>query len=142
MKCDCGSNTRTTDTRKIPEGVWRRRDCPTCGAVLTTLEQKCETLSNPYRSSKLGTAVGGKVVAPPVPAVVRPNPPAKRSKATRKPTGAFHPAPADFAPDPTAHHRLAPREASVAVDRVTPTARDRIEDMKADREQSDYGWGK
>lgn len=84
MKCDCGSDTRTKDTRKIEQGVWRRRACPSCGAEFTTLEQRCETLKVPYTSKKNAAVKKGQVVAPPVPKVARPNPANKRAVALRE----------------------------------------------------------
>jgi hypothetical protein len=166
MKCDCGAKTQTKDTRMIDLGIWRRRECPTCGTVITTLEQRCVTLANPYPNKGGQAGAQGKVIAPPMPDTLdRPKPPEKRARALRenppaeakprrtrwadqpKPArppsvdGKFSPAPADFAPPPEHRWALPDKHASVPVDRVTPTSRDKIEDMKAARaDDKIYGW--
>lgn len=138
MKCECGTNTKTKDSRRIEKGIWRRRFCPSCGAEFTTLEQVCETLKVPYVcKNKTKDMAQGDVIAPPVPAVARPNPPNKRATALRK-------APAPAAPVSKPLPKTAPPKVKAEpqrVDRLAPSARDRIEDMKFEREQDDY-WGR
>jgi hypothetical protein len=62
-------------------------------------------------------------------------------KSRAKPTGTQYPTPADFAPtEPETQYNVG-RITSVAVDHLTPTARDKIEDMKATRDNDKlYGW--
>lgn len=134
MKCECGTDTKTKDSRRIEQGIWRRRFCPSCGAEFTTLEQRCETLVNPYTSKAGAREKKGQVIAPPVPAVKRPQPPNQRAIALRKPA---EPA---LKPKPLPAERQVVRAAPKAVDRVETTARDRIEDLKFEREQRDHGW--
>lgn len=130
MKCECGSDTKTKDSRKIEQGVWRRRFCPVCGVEFTTLEQRCETLVSPYTRNRDTMTAKAKVTAPPVPAVPRP----KRDYQAEKVKAPWAP------PDPPKPYH-GPRSPDLPpVDRRTPTARDRIEDMKAERETNDYGW--
>ena len=135
MKCECGTGLRTIDSRKIEQGVWRRRSCPACGATCTTLEQRCETLARPYRDAKTGEVSRAVVSATPPPAVTRP-------KVVRPPSpnGKFLPAPADFAPPPEPKSRHAPLVNRPPVDRNPPSARDRIEDLKAERAGAGHGW--
>ena len=157
MKCKCGENTQTKDTRKIDLGVWRKRVCPACGESFTTLEQVCVTAANPYRNGKNGKEVAGVIAPPEVPVVPRPNGPEKRSYATRKAARAAQPAKpkptprpptgvplpkADFAPPKEESDYALGRGNVPAVDRLTPTARDRIEDLKFQREMArdTYGW--
>jgi hypothetical protein len=129
MKCECGTDTKTKDSRRIDQGIWRKRFCPSCGAEFTTLEQRCETLRVPYTSKKDKQPVKGQVAAPPVPAVDRPNPPNKRATALRR------------APTPLPNEALPGVKAEpVRIGKPALSARDRIEDLKFEREQADYGW--
>ena len=52
MNCECGSDTNVKDTRTIEGSTakWRRRQCKTCSAIFTTMEQVVETL--PTKRSK------------------------------------------------------------------------------------------
>ena len=136
MKCECGTDTKTKDTRKIEQGIWRRRFCPSCGAEFTTLEQRCETLKNPYPNKKGAPLAQGVVVAPAATSVKRPQRENQRATGLRK-------APAPAAPKAKPLPQSAPprvKSEPARVDRLAPTARDRIEDLKFDREQADYGW--
>lgn len=131
MKCECGTDTKTKDSRKIEQGIWRRRFCPACDAAFTTLEQRCVTLANPYTRDKSAMAAKGKVIAPPVPEVPRP---ARRDYQAER-------VKAPWAPPPVPKILHTPRGPDrPPVDHVTPTARDRIEDMKFERRQDTYGW--
>jgi hypothetical protein len=152
VNCECGGKTQTKDTRKIEQGIWRRRKCVTCGAEFTTLEQRCETVRTPYTSKRSGDKRDALVVAPDVAKVVAP----RARAATRKPTPLRKlEAACDMIaaqPKPAPKVRRAPPPASIPprtdktypapqqVNRNEPTARDRIEDMKAERKNSDYGW--
>lgn len=133
MKCDkCGGKMLTNETRQIDLGIWRHRTCDTCDRVMTTLEQECETIKAPFLVKKDRKQAQGVIVAPPVPVVRKPTPrKTKRAIAQRKPEPKPLP---KVAPAPK------PKPDEVRVDRNEPTARDRIEDMKADREQGDHGW--
>jgi hypothetical protein len=122
MKCECGTDTKTKDSRRIDAGVWRKRFCPNCGAEFTTLEQRCETERYPYPPKKDRARAQGSVKAPAAQKVVGP-----RAKPALKPK-----------PLPEAPKRA--RAAPKVADRLAPTARDRIEDMKFDRENGDRGW--
>lgn len=141
MKCECGTGLRTIDSRKIDLGVWRRRVCPACGASITTLEQRCDTVANPYRRVSTGEVAQGQVTAPAAPPVPRPQRPRKDARPP-SPDGKFSPAPADFAPPPEPKSRFAPHATKAPVDRVQTSARDRIEDLRAERAGLGYGWEK
>jgi len=144
VKCECGGDTLTKDTRKIEQGIWRRRYCPACKTQFTTLEHRCETVAAPYTSKKGAHEKKGAVIAPAVPKVSTPR---ARNPAKPKPTPAEN---ATFTPKvrrgplpitiPPRTDKTYPQPK--VVDRLTPTARDRIEDMKFEREQRDHGWDK
>lgn len=122
MKCECGGKTQTKETRKVEQGIWRRRKCPACGAEFATIEQRCETLRTPY-TSRSGVKREGEIVAPEVPEVRRPTPEKKRPASVVIPprTDKTYPEPKQ-------------------VDRLERSARDRIEDAKFERSQKDHGW--
>ncbi len=46
MNCTCGAHTIVKDSRTQDRGQWRRRKCTACGAMFSTIEQVCETVSN------------------------------------------------------------------------------------------------
>jgi hypothetical protein len=77
MKCHCGFPTVVKDGRYIAEGYWRRRECPSCHAVITTIEQVCQTVK------------GRSGHKPKEPVITVPKPPkvtvAKRRNAEKKP---------------------------------------------------------
>jgi hypothetical protein len=127
MKCECGTDTKTKDSRRIDAGVWRKRFCPNCGAEFTTLEQKCETERYPYPPKKDKARAQGVVKAPAVRKVVGP----KQRKPAPEPALKAKPMPAE---------RQVVRAAPKAVDPLEKPARDRIEDLKFEREQRDHGW--
>lgn len=85
MKCPCGFPTIVKDGRYIPEGYWRRRQCPSCGAVITTVEQVCQTVK------------GKSGHRPKAPVITTPRPPkvtvSKRRNAEQKPTASKQKAP-------------------------------------------------
>lgn len=137
MKHECGGKLLTKDTRQIEAGIWRRRICDKCDQEVTTLEQVCETLKNPYPNKKGAAVAQGDVVAPSAPKVKRPQRENQRATALRK-------APAPAAPKAKPLPQSVPLRAKPEpqrVDQLTPSARDRIEDMKFEREQDDY-WGR
>jgi hypothetical protein len=108
----------------------------------TTLEQRCTTLANPHSTKR---HVKPTVVPPDVPVVNKPNPESRRARALR--------ADPNKPPETRGRKALGPASKRLqaeqppprtdepkAVDRNEPSARDRIEDMKFEREQRDYGW--
>lgn len=71
MKCTCGNSTNVTDARYIPEGYWRKRKCLGCGAVMTTVEQRCETISGSKGRQPVYTVPKPKAVKAPSARVAR-----------------------------------------------------------------------
>lgn len=130
MKCECGGKMLTRDTRQIDAGIWRKRSCDTCPIEITTLEQVCKTVKAPYAEKRDRVSAQGVVVAPTIPNVQQPSTrPTKTAVNVRR------------APKPADPNRLVVLEQRGPVDQVTQTARDRVEEMKADREAArEYGW--
>jgi hypothetical protein len=126
VKCEkCGGKVATLDTRQVDIGIWRQRGCAGCGDRFTTIEQRCETLKVPFVAKKNKVLAQGKIITLPVPAVTRPNPENKRAVVMRR------------APQP----KPEPERTDPPIAASTLLARDRIEDMRFDREQSrDHGW--
>lgn len=116
MNCTCGSDTCVKDSRPYDNrtSIWRKRQCKGCGTVFTTLEQVCETLP-----TKKGKPLG-------IPARSPQSRPLKREVK-----------PVDVAPTPRPKR---PRKSAqvyelpVQVDAITPKPRNRVEDLKAERE--------
>jgi hypothetical protein len=113
MQCSCGTTTIVKDSRRIPDGVWRRRHCNACGMTFTTVEQICETLKNTRAKTagKKATIVVDRPAASPAP---RP----KRSKRVQSPVSAYSP----------------PIGPSVGLSSIDRSARKRIEQVMDERE--------
>lgn len=67
MKCDCGGRLDVTSGRPYEDGYWRRMKCVDCGTVRTTLEQFCTTVRGNNHKQKQITfaAENGLVVVGP-----------------------------------------------------------------------------
>ena len=117
MNCACGSDSLVKDSRLYDNrtSIWRKRQCKGCGTIFTTLEQVCETLP-----TKKGRPFG-------VPAAK-----AKPEKRKVKPVIA---APTQRPKRPRVKKtKDLVLEKPAVVDALTPKPRNRIEDMKEQRE--------
>ena len=117
MNCARGSDTLVKDSRPYDNrtSIWRKRQCKSCGTIFTTVEQVCETLpckkGKPFGApSAIAKPEKHKVKPPEVTPTLRP----KRAR-----------------PKKTKDLVL---EKPALVDAVTPKPRNRIEDLKEQRE--------
>lgn len=124
MKCECGGRLDVVSGRPYEDGYWRRMKCVDCGVHRTSLEQFCTTMrgNNHKRKQVEVTAENGLVVVGPEGGRRRkqgvPVKPASKSLATKLKELLM----------PKAEHVL------YGSDNPLSVARNRVEDMKAQRE--------
>lgn len=137
MNChQCGGNTKVLSSRPTPKNsIWRRRECLACAVRFTTEE-----------------VVSEDVVEPPV---VRKSKPQRKAKPRPKPEPKPKPVrkESDFAADDlvglpdelVSELRIAEREliesAAKPVDMPEPTARQKLEALREERELKQDWWG-
>ena len=124
MICSCGAASAVKDTRQINDGknVWRRRICIGCGAQFTTVEQLCETIPGKRGALNVRSTNAGRLVKPVTKVDVEAPHGKRRQRVLQKKLETKQKE--ELKPKPKPKTKPAP---------VVP-ARNRIEDMKLERE--------